>query len=757
MGAVAGAGWGAIAGVVYAGLKCGVGINSCITGGNDFTNAFGCAAAAIDIAIKNYSGGVKGAAGCAKWILCGEKPVVQACDPNEIVGPPGFGPERFVPRDEEMDFIIYFENDPDFATTAAQRVTVIQPLHPNFNPLSFRLGEFGFGPYVFQIPANVSNYTVTLPTQDSADIGVDLQFTAGVDVINRELFWVLQSVDRATGLPPSDPFAGFLKVNDSTGVGEGFVKYIIRPQMATVTGDSVTAYADIIFDINSIITTNTEFNTIDAFPPSSLMAPLLPTQDSTSFEISWNGQDDSGGSGIAAYVVYAAENGGPYLPVANLSGIDTTFMFTGKNLHQYDFFVQARDNVGNEEPFKNIAETSTFINTNEIRILGPDGSQVYCEGDTVFISWIAEDINPINITWSADSGTTYQIIATRLDSTQSPFAWIVPANIPNGFYLFRVSDTTNTAISISNYIQLGRLPVIVMQADTAICLGDSISLHVSGGLHYRWSPAVGLSDTTSNSPWASPQTTTTYSMKVTTDIGCEKIASVTITVVPQDTVYAFTNTCDSAMAGVFSLIVPNAFGCDSTHINMVTFRPSFQTLVASHDICDGDSVLVFGQWAKLAGVYEDTLQTIYGCDSVLLVDVQVRPLASSMPIVVICDGDSAFAGNQWQTLAGTYVDVFPAANGCDSTVTTTLNVLPNATGTQTLTICDGDSAFAGGTWRTTAGVYTDVLPAANGCDSTVTTMLQVFPNATGTQTLTICDGDSAFAGGNWQMTSGNYV
>jgi len=123
-----------------------------------------------------------------------------------------------------MKFTIYFENDSAFASTAAQRVTVRQKIHPNLNPLSFKLESFGFGKHTFQIPNNPPNYTTTLLLQDSADIGVDIQFTAGVDIVNNELFWIFQSIDRATGIAPYDPLSGFLKINDSIGSGEGFVK-----------------------------------------------------------------------------------------------------------------------------------------------------------------------------------------------------------------------------------------------------------------------------------------------------------------------------------------------------------------------------------------------------------------------------------------------------------------------------------------------------------------------------------------------------
>ena len=58
------------------------------------------------------------------------------------------------------------------------------------NSFSLKLEEFGFGKYSFPIPNNPPNYTTTLLLQDSTDVGVDVQFTAGIDIVKNELFFV---------------------------------------------------------------------------------------------------------------------------------------------------------------------------------------------------------------------------------------------------------------------------------------------------------------------------------------------------------------------------------------------------------------------------------------------------------------------------------------------------------------------------------------------------------------------------------------
>jgi gliding motility-associated-like protein len=68
--------------------------------------------------------------------------------------------------------------------------------------------------------------------------------------------------------------------------------------------------------------------------------------------------------------------------------------------------------------------------------------------------------------------------------------------------------TTNCA-SLCN----SSCPQVLASADTSICGGTSVQIHVSGSFpNYTWSPATGLSDPTSPSPVASPTSTTTYTV-----------------------------------------------------------------------------------------------------------------------------------------------------------------------------------------------------------------------------------------------------
>ena len=61
-------------------------------------------------------------------------------------------------------------------------------------------------------------------------------------------------MDPLTGLTPTDDRVelGFLLINDTiTRRGEGFVNFTIQPNSSAVTGDSIYADAEIVFDMKS--------------------------------------------------------------------------------------------------------------------------------------------------------------------------------------------------------------------------------------------------------------------------------------------------------------------------------------------------------------------------------------------------------------------------------------------------------------------------------------------------------------------------
>ena len=286
--------------------------------------------------------------------------IIRSFDPNEIIAPAGYGPDKYVSVNATLPYTILFENDPKFASAPAQRVTIEHKFDNDLNPFTFRLGSFGFGKYFFEVPTNTSYFSRRLDLRDSMGIYVDV--IAGVDVAQNRAFWIFESIDPQTGFSSSLPAtAGFLPVNDSLRQnGEGFVNFTIQPKSSAKTGDVIDAKAAIVFDDNPPIATNTAFNTIDADRPQSRIVKI--EQQGAVYNLRWEGSDK--GAGLADYTLYVSTNKRPFLP--RVLNLDTTaYTFRGSRDSSYQFFTLSRDQVGNLELLKYSGEPACLSATLE--------------------------------------------------------------------------------------------------------------------------------------------------------------------------------------------------------------------------------------------------------------------------------------------------------------------------------------------------------------------------------------------------------
>lgn len=272
--------------------------------------------------------------------------VVTPKDPNDILGPIGFGPENWVPASQPLDYTIRFENDPAVATAPAQQVRITEKLDPSLDFRTFRVGDFGFGDLIVSVPANRAFYTTRIDLTATRGIFVDV--SAGIDVTTGEAFWEFDSIDPATGEPTTDATKGFLPPDINGPEGEGFVNYSVKPRASATTGKEINAKATIVFDTEPPLDTPQIFNTLDAVAPTSQVAPLPSFEPDTTFQVQWSGTDDPNGSALSDFTIFVSDNGVPFTPWLDHTTL-TEAPFDGQRGHSYAFYSIARDNAGNEE------------------------------------------------------------------------------------------------------------------------------------------------------------------------------------------------------------------------------------------------------------------------------------------------------------------------------------------------------------------------------------------------------------------------
>jgi hypothetical protein len=341
---------------------------------------------------------------------------------------------------------------------------------------------------------------------------------------------------------------------------------------------------------------------------------------------------------------------------------------------------------------------SLILTINPLPTVALSGNNLVCSGDSVMLTGTSGGTSQWYLNGNpivgATSNTYYAATAGVYNMTKTNL---------NG-----CSDSAATGITVSVVLP----PTVTVSGNTAICNGDSTTLVASGAATYTW---VNGPSTASN------------------------------TVMP---------TADSTF---WVVGIDSTATCSDSAMFMVTVNPTYVTPQAVH-LCFGDSVTVGSNTYYNAGVYNDTLPTINGCDSVFVTTVTAdTAIISASQSVVICSGDSVVVGSSVYTTAGTYMDTVTSSLGCDSMITTTVTVTVPVTTSQSVSVCFGDSYTIGSNTYSASGTYTDTLSNIGGCDSVVVTTLTVAPQLTSSQTINACNVDTIYVGSSAYTVSGVYT
>jgi len=213
-------------------------------------------------------------------------------------------------------------------------------------------------------------------------------------------------------------------------------------------------------------------------------------------------------------------------------------------------------------------------------------------------------------------------------------------------------------------------------------------------------------------------------------------------------------------SGIYRDTLKNSIGCDSIIVTNLSVTPA-PTSSKNIKICSGNFyTLSNGLKLYNSGIYKDTIK-INGCDSIITITLNV----SSAPLAIIknahiCQGSiyTLPKGNQ-VSISGTYKDTFILSTGCDSIIITNLTVHPLNTSLQNIEICSGDSyTLPSGIQVNTSGTYNSIVKTAYNCDSTIITQLNVVTKKRTFVDTLACDVNSyKLPSGKLATQNGTYV
>ncbi len=307
----------------------------------------------------------------------------------------------------------------------------------------------------------------------------------------------------------------------------------------------------------------------------------------------------------------------------------------------------------------------------------------------------AGGVPPYTTTWQHDN---------TLNNTQI-------SNLDTGTYIVFVTDSV--FCQLSDTVHISQPPAITLSFApvNVTCAGGadgSVDLTAAGGVNpiqFSWNAGTYTTED------IAVLTAGNYTVVVTDSNSCSVSGTVTVSEPPAIIATTTTSnvTCFNGADGAIDLTLTNAIAPVIYNWNTGQF--------ATEDLQN----LPAGTYAVLATDNNS-------CTATATATITEPPFITGSRQVSICATDSLFAGGAYQNTAGVYQDTLTTAAGCDSLLTTTLSLI-NTTVTQfNQTLCYGQAYFYNGNYYPASGIYTDTLTATTGCDSVVSFTLNILPD-----------------------------
>ena len=142
------------------------------------------------------------------------------------------------------------------------------------------------------------------------------------------------------------------------------------------------------------------------------------------------------------------------------------------------------------------SSSSIAVTVNAIPLVNAGTDAFICQGGSIVLSGSGVG----NYSWNPSAGLSSSIISNPIATPDSTTNYILTVSA-NGC---SASDTV--------LISIAPTPVLTLSNDTSICLGDCITLSVSGADFYSWTPSTNLTDTTLATHSICPGSSVTYTV-----------------------------------------------------------------------------------------------------------------------------------------------------------------------------------------------------------------------------------------------------
>ena len=189
-------------------------------------------------------------------------------------------------------------------------------------------------------------------------------------------------------------------------------------------------------------------------------------------------------------------------------------------------------------------------------------------------------------------------------------------------------------------------------------------------------------------------------------------------------------------SGLYTYEDTTIYGCDSLILLDITIDHSYTNTESFLLVCDSFVWMQNGQTYYTSNSTDSVNwpTVVGGCDSIIYLDLSM--IYSSVGTSSVDTCDSYIWNSDTITSSGDYIQHFPNAVGCDSAHTLTVIINYSNTGSTSEVECDAYSW--NGTTYTTSGVYTYTYDNVAGCDSVHTLNLTIDNTVVNRDTIIAC-------------------
>jgi len=513
-------------------------------------------------------------------IYCGF--VTGSYDPNDKAGTPlGIGTGHWVYPNGKIDYLIRFQNT---GTDTAFTVVIRDTLEMDLDIFSVKSGS------------SSHNYTFKMHGP-------------------RVLEWTFNNI-----LLP-DSF-----INEPAS--NGFVSFTVNQNADLPDGTEITNTADIYFDFNAPVITNTSIHKIDR----NLSSPSW-TEEKTVTEIVCD---------VFSYNDYSYTQSGTFWQISK--GVADTLVTINLTVKESSF----------SEISENVCETYT----------APDNS-VYTETG-IYTAIIPNSVN-------CDSTITISLTVNEPSSSEINET---------------VCGTPYTAPDNSVYTETGIYTAVIPNSancDSTITINLTVNEPTASQITETVCQTYTAPD---NSVYTE---TGVYTVIIPNSVNCDSTITINLTVnepssfeinetvcgtpytAPDNSVYTET--------GIYTAVIPNSANCDSTiTINLTVNEPSSSEITET--VCGTPYTAPDNSVYTETGIYTAVIQNSVNCDSTITIILTVNEPSSSEINETVCQTYTA-PDNSVYTETGIYTAVIPNSANCDSVITINLSVVnPDITVTE---------------------------------------------------------------------------